>query len=213
MAKKKNMNKQAVVVPSPLDSKNSNNFKLSPKWFFLILFGGIFLSYIQIWNNGLVWDDDLYITLNDAVKNFDLKVILAGFHVGNFHPLTMLSLALEYALIGESPWLYHFNNLCLHALNSFLVFKLILKLNKNSWVALLTSLSFALHPMHVESVAWAAERKDVLYTLFLLLSFLSYLKYTEIKRGFKNPQYWISILCSLHLHVYQKEWRLYCLHC
>lgn len=156
MAKKKNMNKQAVVVPSPLDSKNSNNFELSPKWVFLILFGGIFLSYIQIWNNGLVWDDDPYITLNDAVKNFDLKVILTGFHVGNFHPLTMLSLALEYALIGESPWLYHFNNLCLHALNSFLVFKLILKLNKSTWVALLTSLFFALHPMHVESVAWAA---------------------------------------------------------
>jgi tetratricopeptide (TPR) repeat protein len=191
MSKKKNLMREATI---PAVSKQSAVFELSSKWVLAILFGGIFLAYAQIWNNGLVWDDDPYITLNDAVKEFDLNVLLTDFHVGNFHPLTMLSLAFEYFLVGESSWLYHFNNLWLHALNSFLVFKLILKLNKSTWVALLTSLFFALHPMHVESVAWAAERKDVLYTFFLLLSFLSYLKYSEHKDGFRNGQYWLSLL-------------------
>ncbi len=191
MAKKKNFKQEAAISAV---SKQSITLELSPNWVLAILLVGVFLAYAQIWNNGLVWDDDPYITLNDGVKDFNLYALLTGFHVGNFHPLTMLSLALEYMIVGDKPWLYHFNNLWLHALNSFLVFKLILKLNKNTWVALLTSLFFALHPMHVESVAWAAERKDVLYTLFLLLSFLSYLVYSEQKGGFKNGQYWLSLL-------------------
>lgn len=166
-------------------------FEVDQKWVLLILMGGIFLSYAQIWSNGLVWDDDPYITLNEAVKTFDLNALLTGFHVGNFHPLTMFSLAVEYALVGENPWLYHFNNLWLHGLNSFLVYLLIKKLNKNIWVALLTAGFFALHPLHVESVAWAAERKDVLYTLFLLLSIWSYLKYDSEK---SKLQYGLSLL-------------------
>lgn len=191
-------NKQRKGVKSATGQTNlletaleKSSFDLENKWVFLLLFGGIFLAYAQIWENGLVWDDDPYITLNDAVKDFNLRALLTGFHVGNFHPLTMLSLALEYALVGESPWLYHLNNLLLHGFNSLLVFSLIKKLNKRASVALLTALFFALHPMHVESVAWAAERKDVLYTLFLLLSFRSYLKYTD--KG-DRVQYTISLL-------------------
>jgi protein O-mannosyl-transferase len=191
MARKKNKkgNIETPVASSPLTQ--SVSLELSNNWVLLLLSAAVFLAYAQIWNNGLVWDDDPYITLNDAVKNFDLNGLLTGFHVGNFHPLTMLSLAIEYALVGESPWLYHFNNLLLHILNSFLVFQLILRLNKNTWVALLTSFFFAIHPLHVESVAWAAERKDVLYTLFLLLAFLSYLTYTEKKEKF---HYGLSLL-------------------
>ncbi|MFT4735826.1 MAG: hypothetical protein ACI9K1_002790, partial [Arcticibacterium sp.] len=191
-------NKQRKGVKSATGQTNlletaleKSSFDLENKWVFLLLFGGIFLAYAQIWENGLVWDDDPYITLNDAVKDFNLRALLTGFHVGNFHPLTMLSLALEYALVGESPWLYHLNNLLLHGFNSLLVFSLIKKLNKRTSVALLTALFFALHPMHVESVAWAAERKDVLYTLFLLLSFRSYVKYTD--KG-DRVQYTISLL-------------------
>lgn len=184
----KSATRQTNLLETALEK---SSFDLENKWVFLLLFGGIFLAYAQIWGNGLVWDDDPYITLNDAVKDFNLRALLTGFHVGNFHPLTMLSLALEYALVGESPWLYHLNNLLLHGFNSLLVFSLIKKLNKRTSVALLTALFFALHPMHVESVAWAAERKDVLYTLFLLLSFRSYLKYTD--KG-DRVQYTISLL-------------------
>jgi len=132
-----------------------------------------------------------------------LNDLPTGFYVGKFHPLTMLSLAIEYAFVGQNPWLYHFNNLCLHVLNSGLAYQLILRFNKNTWVAFLTTLFFAIDPLHVESVAWAAEREDVLYRLFLLLSFLSYLTFAEKKIKF---QYGLSYL-FLHFRVFQKAWR------
>ncbi|HLO45242.1 MAG TPA: tetratricopeptide repeat protein [Leadbetterella sp.] len=148
-----------------------------------VIFGGLFavvlISYGKIWNNGFVWDDDPYIILNEAVKNFNLRSLLLDFHVGNYHPLTMLSLAIEYWFVGERTWLAHFNNLLIHSANSFLLYVLIKKLNIKNLVAVLLAFFFALHPMHVESVAWAAERKDVLYTFFLLLSFIFYLNYSK----------------------------------
>jgi protein O-mannosyl-transferase len=149
----------------------------------LVIFGGLFavvlISYGKIWDNGFVWDDDPYIILNEAVKNFNLRSLLLDFHVGNYHPLTMLSLAIEYWFVGEKTWLAHFNNLLIHSANSFLLYVLIKKLNIKNLVAVLLAFFFALHPMHVESVAWAAERKDVLYTFFLLLSFIYYLNYSK----------------------------------
>ncbi|MCP9769704.1 hypothetical protein EGI22_17510 [Lacihabitans sp. LS3-19] len=152
------------------------------KW---MVFGGlmtlIFLIYFKVWDNNLVWDDDPYIRLNEAVKAFDIKTLLTGFHVGNYHPITMLSLALEYLIVGEKPWLYHFDNLLLHGINSFMLFKISKQLNLKNTVAVLLAFFFAVHPLHVESVAWAAERKDVLYTLFLFLSFHFYLKYAETR--------------------------------
>ena len=143
---------------------------------------------------GFVWDDDPYIVLNEAVKNFNLGSLLTNFHVGNYHPLTMLSLALEYLVVGDKPWLFHFNNLLLHSINSYLLYVLVKKLQIKTTVALLLAFFFAVHPMHVESVAWAAERKDVLYTFFLFLSFIYYLNYS--KSGNKI-QYIISLVLFL----------------
>jgi protein O-mannosyl-transferase len=163
---------------------------LKPLYVFLGLAVGVFLSYAMVWKNGFVWDDDPYIKLNEAVKTFDLNSLLTGFHVGNYHPLTMLTLALEYLLVGESTWLYHFNNLVLHTINSYLIFKILRYLDFSEFVGLITAVFFALHPLHVESVAWAAERKDVLYTLFLLLSFFYYLK---VKKEEKKSFYAISL--------------------
>jgi protein O-mannosyl-transferase len=71
--------------------------------------------------------------------------------VGNYHPLTMLSLALEYALVGDKPWLSHLNNLLLHSVNSYLLYVLAKKLEVKSFVVLILALFFAMHPMHVES--------------------------------------------------------------
>lgn len=148
-------------------------------WIPAIFAALILISYLPVWQNTFVWDDKPYIILNEYVKNFDLKGLLTEYHVGNYHPLTMLSLAIEYFLVKEQTWLYHLDNLILHTLNSWLVFKLIQKLNNNFWVALFTGALFAIHPLHVESVAWVAERKDVLYTIFLLLSLWYYIKFDE----------------------------------
>jgi protein O-mannosyl-transferase len=180
---------EKVAIDTPIMEKQYN------PW---VIFGGLFavvmLSYGKVWNNGFVWDDDPYIILNEAVKNFNLRSLLLDFHVGNYHPLTMLSLAIEYWFVGEKTWLAHFNNLLLHSMNSFLLYILVRKLNIKNIVAILLAFFFALHPMHVESVAWAAERKDVLYTLFLFLSFIYYLNYSQSK---SKLQYGISLLFFL----------------
>ena len=195
MAKKTNL-KKSVQAPEtasvPLSKVNQNQNYLLVLG---VLFGVVFIGYSKIWGNNLVWDDDPYITLNEAVKNLDWKSLITGFHVGNYHPLTMLSLALEYALVGGKPWLYHLNNLILHTLNSFLLYRIIGKIGLNNTVSWLTALFFALHPMHVESVACAAERKDVLYTLFVFLSFWYYLKY-------KDSSDKISFLLSLLMFLF-----------
>jgi tetratricopeptide (TPR) repeat protein len=164
------------------------------RWIPAIFAALILISYLPVWQNTFVWDDKPYIILNDYVKNFDLKGLLTEYHVGNYHPLTMLSLAIEYFLVKEQTWLYHLNNLILHTLNSWLVFKLIQKLNNNFWVALFTGALFAIHPLHVESVAWVAERKDVLYTIFLLLSLWYYIKFDETQ---DKKWYAVSILLFL----------------
>ena len=167
-------------IVSKVEAKVPEIAKIPNPW---LVFGGfaalIFIGYAKVWQNGFIWDDDPYIVLNDAVQNFDIKSLLTGFHVGNYHPLTMLSLAIEYWIVGKKTWLFHLDNLILHAINSYLLYKIALKLNLKTAVALILGLLFAVHPLHVESVAWAAERKDVLYTFFLFLSFIYYLKFSE----------------------------------
>ncbi|MCB0635050.1 MAG: tetratricopeptide repeat protein [Lewinella sp.] len=141
------------------------------------------LVYWPSLQNGFVnWDDQLYVTENpliwDLAGNFPR--ILTDPVAGNHHPLTVLSLALDYQLAGLDPFQYHLTNLLLHLLNTGLVFAFMYRLaDRQALVAGVTALFFALHPMHVESVAWVSGRKDLLYTLFFLLSLLAYLRYLQ----------------------------------
>src|SRR6185369_10292782 len=96
--------------------------------------------------------------------------------VGNYHPLTVLTFAIEYQLFGIAEKGYHVVNLLLHLLNVLLVFRVVLLLSDKSWVALIAAFLFGIHPMHVESVAWISELKDLLYTFFFLASYFYYLK-------------------------------------
>jgi protein O-mannosyl-transferase len=193
----KPIEKQAVVEVPQTVIANNELFDKIEKWAPAIFTALIFISYIPVWQNGFIWDDKPYIILNDNVKNFSFSKIGEffygpnSFQVGNYHPLTMLSLAIEYLIAKENAWLYHFNNLALHSVNSWLVFRLLRKLNQNTFIAFITALLFAIHPMHVESVAWAAERKDVLYTFFQLLALIYYIKFDESKN---NKFYIYSIL-------------------
>ena len=136
-----------------------------------------FLIYIPILNNGFVWDDLGYIKNNALIHNFDLKKIFSQNVLGNYHPLTILVLAIEYKFFGLDLTGYHAVNTFFHLANTALVFYVIYLLVNNSAIALLTSFLFGIHPLHVESVAWAAELKDLLYTFFLLGSFVFYLKF------------------------------------
>jgi hypothetical protein len=97
----------------------------------------------------------------------------------NWHPVTMLSHILDCQLFGLKPWWPHLVNLLLHAANTVLLFSLLKRMTGAFWRSAAVAALFALHPLHVESVAWVAERKDVLSTLFWFLTTWAYLRYAE----------------------------------
>jgi protein O-mannosyl-transferase len=133
-----------------------------------------------------VWDDQVYISENGHIKDLhweNIKMFFTNYYVNNYQPLTMLFYAIEYKIGAGHSSLFHFNNILLHLLNTYLVFVFIKRISpKNIIVALITSAFFAVHPMHVESVVWVAERKDVLYTFFFLLSLISYTNYLKSEK-------------------------------
>jgi len=187
MAKKKKIEKHIHLKKL---TKTTSSF---PKWhlpFILILTAFVYLPTL---NAGFVnWDDPDYIYNNSVIK--DLSHVTDFFTVpiqGNYHPVTMISLALNYAVSGYDAWSYHLFNMVLHLVNCFLVYRLALLLSRNnSLIAFVTSLLFGIHPMHVESVAWVSERKDVLYTLFFLAGHITFTKY--IDTGVKK-EYWMTL--------------------
>jgi tetratricopeptide (TPR) repeat protein len=188
MAKKKKVGKH-------IHPKNSTPAATSsPKWHLPFILGLTAIIYLPTLNAGFVnWDDPDYIYNNSIIK--DLGNITAFFTVpiqGNYHPLTMISLALNYTLSGYDAWSYHLFNLLFHLINCILVYKFALLLSRhNNLIAFVTSLFFAVHPMHVESVAWVAERKDVLYTLFFLAGHITFTKF--IDSGSKK-NYWMTLV-------------------
>jgi len=151
----------------------------------LILIASVtFLVYIQLFNNDFLktWDDNRYILENPHIKDFQLNQlpeIFTLYYDGHYHPLTMISLALDQKVDGMNPKVFHFTNLLLHIINTLLVFwfVFILLKKKNTFVPFFTSLLFGIATIHVESVAWATERKNLLYTLFFLASLIFYLRY------------------------------------
>ncbi|MBU3678902.1 MAG: hypothetical protein FGM32_04755 [Candidatus Kapabacteria bacterium] len=131
------------------------------------------------------WDDDYYITEQPLVESVSKKSIREMFDTkttvsANYHPLTMLSLAIDVERGGMTMKSFMQTNLALHTVNAVLVFVLMMMMfNGSVPLAFTAALLFAVHPMHVESVAWAAARKDVLYTLFYLLACIAYVRYTR----------------------------------
>lgn len=128
------------------------------------------------------WDDHGYVSENPDIKTlhgdsigYTLKNTFSSYVLGNYHPITMLTYCIEYSKYGLNPKPYHVTNLIIHILNGLLVFYFIWLLTGQQWVAFITALLFAIHPMHVESVSWVSERKDVLYTFFSLATLCTYL--------------------------------------
>lgn len=170
------------------------NFSSETAWagkekFFLPLVLAItFLAFLPSLQNKFVnLDDPQYLTANPVVQTFsseNLKIIFSEQFVGNYQPLTMLSYMLEYKLFGLNPFGYHFVNLMLHLLSTLFVFLIIQTLlslpsegvKGGPLVALVTALLFGIHPLHVESVAWVSERKDVLYGFFFLWALYLYVQ-------------------------------------
>ena len=99
--------------------------------------------------------------------------------VCHWHPLTWLSLMLDYQIFGLNPSGYHLINLLFHVMNTILIFLILRRMTKTLWPSAFVACLFAIHPLHVESVAWIAERKDVLSTFFWMLTMGAYSYYVE----------------------------------
>ena len=137
------------------------------------------IVFFPMLSNGFTnWDDQFYITENPMLRGPDWASIFSKPLMANYHPLTVATLALNYQLSALEPFTYHLVNWIVHILNTGLVFFFAYKLSdQRPWVGLITALLFGIHPMHVESVAWASERKDVLFTFFFVVSLIYYDKY------------------------------------
>jgi Flp pilus assembly protein TadD len=144
----------------------------------------VLAAYAPVWRAGFItYDDPAYVTANPHVQG---GLSWAGFiwalttaHASNWHPLTWISHMLDFQLFGMNPAGHHLMSVALHAANSILLFLLIQRMTKATWPGAMVAALFALHPMHVESVAWISERKDVLSALFWILSIWAYVRYVE----------------------------------
>ena len=168
--------------------------------------------YLPVVRHGfIIYDDGDYVTQNKMVQG---GLTLAGiqwafttFHSANWHPLTWLSHMTDCELFGPSAAGPHLINLLLHTANTVLLFALWLQLTRREaqtgnlppppsglWPAAFVAALFALHPLHVESVAWVAERKDVLSAFFGLLSLLFYARFAIDDGGRVKLSYWVALL-------------------
>ena len=175
----------------------------------------VFLPALQ--NKFVSWDDNLYIYENPHIRSLDFALLKWSFADTKlmYVPLTKISHALVYALWGLNPVGHHLINVLLHGLNTFLVVILIMSLVRHFYgieekdfsfekyksfylravvAASVTGLLFGLHPLHVESVAWVTERKDVLYSFFALLSLIFYLKYASVSLNKQRSLYYCICL-------------------
>jgi len=160
-------------------------FKIRPEiitcLFLVLAIGAI---YLQVWNHEFVgYDDDDYVSENARVQNgLTLDNVIWAFkttHTGYWHPLTWLSHLLDVELFDMQSGRHHLINVFFHILNSLLLFLVFRKMTGRVWQSGFVAVIFAVHPLHVESVAWVSERKDVLSMFFWMLALWSYARYTE----------------------------------
>ncbi len=139
--------------------------------------------YLPALRHGFVqYDDQQYVTENPQVQaGLSAKGVAwaFGFHAGNWHPLTWLSHELDCQMYGSKPWGHHLTNILLHAASALILFLALERLTGKMWRAAAVAALFAWHPLHVESVAWIAERKDVLCGFFWMLTIYAYVRYVE----------------------------------
>jgi len=153
-----------------------------------------FIAFLPSFNNGFTnWDDGIYVHNNRMIQDLcwkNIKLIFTSFYATFYHPITLLSYAIEYHFFQLNPFIYHVTNFVFHLLNTMLVFWFIFVITGKIFPSFITSVLFGIHPLHVESVAWIAERKDVLCTFFFLGTLISYIYYR--KHGIRQF-YYISI--------------------
>ncbi len=167
-----------------------------PRLIALLLALATLLVYLPVTRSSFVnFDDDDYITNNPVVKKGltgdGLRWAFTTWHASNWHPLTWLSHMTDCELFGLNAGAHHSINALFHSANAALLFVLLLRLTGALWPCAFIAALFAWHPLHVESVAWIAERKDVLSTFFALLALLSYVKFARERC---RRSFWLALV-------------------
>ena len=168
----------------------------------ILLFLVTFAAYLQIWRADFVnFDDEPYVTANPHVQSgLTLKEIPWAFNIGyqsNWHPLTWISHMADRQIFGPGPVGPHAVNLLLHMASTLLLLLVLRRMTGSLGESAFVAALFAVHPMHVESVAWVAERKDVLSTLFWLLTMWAYVRYSEVRNLKRYAVMLVSFACGL----------------
>ena len=168
------------------------------------------LVYLPVRHAGLVvFDDPIYVGdphVRAGLTLGGVKWAFTTWHASNWHPLTWLSHMLDASLFGPDAGKQHLVNVWIHAANAVLLFLLLMRLTGKMPAAAFVAALFAVHPLHVESIAWLSERKDVLSTFFGLLALLTYCRYAEISQaeGPKSEVWYVGTLALFALSLMAK---------
>jgi Flp pilus assembly protein TadD len=183
------------VQPSgPSVARGANT--ISTGWIYLLLAVLTIGTYAQVFTHDFVIDDDPdYITENSHVRAGltweGAEWAFTSGYAANWHPLTWLSHMLDWQLFGERAGWHHMVSVLIHAVSVLLLFSFLRRISGAVYRSAFVALAFAMHPLHVESIAWAAERKDVLSGLFFFLTLWTYLNYV------KRPVIWRYVLMTM----------------
>lgn len=181
----KNAPKQAPQYKSNKNEKAASSTLFDGYMPVLAVLTITFLAFLPTFQSEFVnWDDDLNITKNKFINELsidNIRNIFSSTVIGNYNPLSIFSFAIERALFGAEnlSLVIHTNNLLLHLISVFLVGRIVGAMGFTKWSAFGIALLFGIHPMRVESVAWATERKDVLFGVFYFAALLQYVKYLK----------------------------------
>lgn len=181
---------EKIKVSQSVKPKTKAAVQQTSNTVWMLLGAIVLLTAIAFWpilQNGFTnWDDPTYLENNPLIKELSgtsIKRIFSEVYFANYQPLHILSYAVEYHFFKLNPTGYHAVSLIMHLINVVLVFFFVRKLSGNDFMALITALLFAVNPLRVESVAWAAERKDLLYSMFFFASLITYLHYVKDEKN------------------------------
>ena len=144
--------------------------------------------YFPALNNDFTnWDDIDYVVENNDIKDLSLRGLQKIFTttvLGHYHPVTMLSYCIDYKIFGLEARGFHLSSIIYHLIAVIGLFFLLIHLSQNFWMAFFTSLLFAIHPMHVETICWISDRKGLLAGLFIIYAMLFYIKYINTDKKY-----------------------------
>jgi tetratricopeptide (TPR) repeat protein len=169
-----------------------------PAWLLagLLALATVVLYWPALQHGFVNYDDDRYVTANPQVqKGLTLETLRWAFVApvaDNWHPLTVFSHLLVCQIAGLEPWGHHLASVLLHAANAALVFLWLRRMTGAVWKSLIVAALFAAHPLRVESVAWVAERKDVLSGLFACLTLIAYTRYAQAQNATRDGYSFLS---------------------